>query len=87
MTKKRKKMQNLNIEGVAEAEKKKIEEAEEPEVADLLGIADDIKFLIDNTHYQNAEIRKGVFFISLEDLESLPKQIAKMVDDKVDNRQ
>ena len=81
-------MNNLNIDTMAAAEEAKAKAAaEEPEVEDLLGIADDIKFLIDNIHYQNAEIKGDVFFISTEDLEKLPKQIAKMVDDKVDNRQ
>lgn len=81
-------MDHLNIDNVAKIEEEKERKrAEKLEVEDLLGVADDIKFLIDNIHYQNADIKRDIWFISSEDLETLPDKIAKIVDDKVDNRQ
>lgn len=81
-------MDHLNIDNVAKIEKEKERKrAEKLEVEDLLGVSDDIKFLIDNIHYQNADIKRDIWFISSEDLETLPDKIAKIVDEKVDNRQ
>ena len=80
------KMENLDVTAMAKAEEAKQNKVDDsPE--DLLEVAEDIRFMVNNMHYQSPEIRGKVYFISSEDLEELPKKIAKLIDEKVDNRQ
>ena len=68
-------MKNLTVQ----QENKQVEEV----IEDPHKILSDLKGLVDNCHYQNKDIRKGVYFISEEELTELPKQLTLLINQKL----